>query len=370
MRRQDATTTGQDCDLRMKRHRDLWRRMTSLPNLFYAFHKASRGKRKQPNVARFLFDLERQICRLQDELLAKTYTPGEYRTFEICEPKRRMISAAPFRDRVVHHALCNVLEPIFDRSFIVDSYACRQGKGTHAAVNRFTEFARRYRYVLKCDVRKFFPSIDHAILKASIAHKVKDRDVLWLVERIIDSSNPQEHVLEWFPGDDLFTPTERRRGLPIGNQTSQFFANIYLNPFDHFVKEQLGVRAYIRYVDDFVMFGDDKPLMAELRERCRRYLATLRLRLPYHKAVLSRVADGTRFLGYRVFPTHRLLARDNTTRMRRRLRRMQQEFAASVINCQDIRQRLQSWIGHAGQADTYRLRSRLICETKFCRRSV
>ncbi|MBV8611148.1 MAG: group II intron reverse transcriptase domain-containing protein [Singulisphaera sp.] len=151
------------------------------------------------------------------------------------EGKARQISAAPFRDRVVHHALTGVLEPIFERSFVFDSYACRKGKGTHAAVDRCQGFARRYRYVLKADVRKFFPSIDHAILKGLVARKVKDPHVLWLVDRIIDHGNPQDPVLMWFPGDDLLTHTERRRRLPLGNQTSRFFANVYLDPLDHFV---------------------------------------------------------------------------------------------------------------------------------------
>ena len=210
------------------------------------------------NVATFHFDLERQLNRLQDELRDKTYRPGPYRTFEIHEPKRRMISAAPYRDRVVHHALVNVLEPIYEKTFIADSYACRKGKGTHSAVQRGHEFARRYRYVLKADIQKFFPSLDHEICKELVARKIKDKQVIWLVAQIIDHSNPQEEVLNFFPGDDLFTPGERRRGIPIGNQTSQFFANVYLDPLDHFVKDRLGIKGYVRYVDDILVFSDDK----------------------------------------------------------------------------------------------------------------
>ena len=212
----------------MKRHNHLWDWMTGYSNLERAAIKAARGKRRRRNVAEFLYNLETEICQLQDELRDKTYKPGAYHTFFIYEPKLRMISAAPFRDRVVHHALCSVLEWTFEPTFISDSYACRRGKGTHAAVDRFTEFARRNRYVLKCDVRKFFPSVDHEILKETVARKVKDRNALWLVDRIIDGSNPQEPVWDWFPGDDLLTRTERRLGLPIGNQTSQFFANVFL----------------------------------------------------------------------------------------------------------------------------------------------
>ncbi len=225
----------------MKRQGNLWEGIISFENLLLAAHAAARGKRFKPGVARFLFDLESQILRLREELASKSYRPGPYRTVTIYEGKTRQISAAPFRDRVVHHALTGVLDPIFDRSFIVDSYACRRGKGTHAAVNRCQQFARRHGYVLKADVRKYFPSIDHEILKTLITRKIKDLDVLWLVGLIIDHSNPQGPVLMWFPGDDLFTPTERRRGLPLGNQTSQFFANVYLDPLDHFVTDRLGL---------------------------------------------------------------------------------------------------------------------------------
>ena len=350
------------------RHHDLWEWITGYANLERAALKAARGKRRQRNVVQFLYNLEREICQLQDELRTRTYTPGVYRTFLIYEPKLRMISAAPFRDRVVHHALCSVLEWTFEPTFIHDSYACRRGKGTHAAVSRFTQFTRRNRYVLKCDLRKFFPSIDHQILKETVARKVKDRDVLWLVDRIIDGSNPQEPVWEWFPGDDLLTPSERRRGLPIGNQTSQFLANVFLNLFDHFVKETLRARCYIRYVDDFVILSDDKGWLAEVRERCRERLARMRLRLHPRKSVISRVADGTRFLGYRVFPDHRLLARENITRMRRRLARMQAAYTAGRLRPQEVRQRLLSWIGHARHADTFGLRSRLFSATIYTRK--
>lgn len=351
----------------MKRVTGLWDQIASLWNLAWAAEKAACGKRSRPNVAAFLFNLENELCQLEDELRSKTYVPGGYHTKMIYEPKPRLISAAPFRDRVVHHALCRHLEQVFGPTFIHDSYACRRGKGTHAALDRFTEFARCNRYVLKCDVRKYFPSIDHQILKDLVARKIKDPDVLWLVDRIIDGSNPQEPVSAWFPGDDLFTASERRRGLPIGNQTSQFFANVYLNPFDHFVKETLGARWYIRYVDDFVIFSDDKQWLDEVRQRCREYLATLRLKMHPRKSTISRVADGTRFLGFRVFPDHRLLVRENTTRVRRRLRRMQAEYARGALSGKEIRQRLMSWIGHARHADSYRLRTRLLQGTAFVR---
>ena len=341
----------------------------SFHNLLRAARNASRGKSRLANVARFGFDLEHQLVQIHDELVSRTYQPGSYRTFEIFEPKRRMISAAPFRDRVVHHALCNVLEPIFERTFVFDSYACRRGKGTHAAVDRFQTFARKHRYVLKCDLRKFFPSVDHQILKEVVAHKIKDHDVRWLVDRIIDNSNPQEPIDCCFPGDDLVTVAERRRGMPIGNQTSQFFANVLLNPFDHFVRDHLRVAGYVRYVDDFAIFGDSAAELSQLRDRCRQFLATLRLRLHPQKSVVSRTINGTRFLGYRVFPTHRRLPATNLILLRRRLRQMQKDYARGIVDLASVRRRLVSWIGHASHAETSQLRTDLLGGILFTRSS-
>ncbi len=264
----------------------------------------------------------------------------------------------------MHHALTGVLEPIFERSFIFDSYACRKGKGTHAAVDRCQQFARRYRYVLKADVQKFFPSIDHEVLKGLIARKIKDPHVHGLVNRIIDHSNPQQPVLMWFPGDDLFTPTERRRGLPLGNQTSQFFANVYLDPLDHFVTDRLGL-SYVRYVDDFLVFADDKRRLHAVRNQVSEFLEEFRLRIHQDKSVVFPTRDGIPFLGYRVFPTHRLLARENVHRFRRRMRWMQREFAAGRIGFDAIRPRIVSGIGHARHANTYRLRTDLFRRMPF-----
>lgn len=232
--------------IKMNRHKHLFDAVTSFANLLSASRKARRGKRDKAAVARFEYDLESELLRLQDELKSGRYCPGEYHTFWIEDPKHRLISAAPYPDRVVHHALCNVLEPIFDRTFIHDTYACRAGKGTHAAIKRFQLFARSNRYVLKCDVQKYFPSIDHEILLEEISRKLGCKKTMALIRRILENSNPQEEALHYFPGDDLFTPLERRRGIPIGNLTSQLFANLYLNRFDHFVKEELRQKCYLR----------------------------------------------------------------------------------------------------------------------------
>ncbi len=371
----------------MKRHKHLFDDIISFENLLRAAEKAQKGKRFTPATAQFNHRLESELLQLQEELQTQTYRPGRYKEFYINDPKRRMISAAPYRDRVVHHALCNVIEPIFERTFIHDSYACRKGKGTHAAANRLQQFMQSNRYALKCDVRQYFPSIDHSILLDAIARKIKCPRTLWLVETIIAHSSSlapcgrQDTV--YFADDDLFTPHTRRKGIPIGNQTSQFFANVYLNGFDHWMKEfpvgatlcgspeTLGLaethRPYLRYVDDFVVLGDDKRRLHEVKEQVGEYLVSLRLRLHPTKCQVSLVRDGIEFLGYRVFPTHRRLRADNPRRYGRRLRSLRQRYATREIELNDVRRSVHAWIGHAQHADTKRLRADVFRSAVFCR---
>jgi retron-type reverse transcriptase len=318
-------------------------------------------------VQSFNFQQERELLRIQEELQTGTYRPGEFRTHRISEPKPRLISAAPYRDRVVHHALMNVLEPILDRHFHPHSYACRQGKGTHAAADRLQALMCGHRYALQGDVRKFFPSIDHEHLKATFRRLIKDRRVLWLMDLIVDSSNEQEAVQEWFEGDDLLTPGERRRGLPIGNLTSQWFANWMLNDLDHFVTSRLGIGAYVRYCDDFILLHNDREVLKDVAVRVRERLADMRLRLHEQKLFVRPVRAGLTFVGYRTWPTHRLVRKENVRRFRRRVRWLRQAYAEGVIDWQDIKPRLQSWMAHARQANSERLIRRLSREWRFSR---
>jgi retron-type reverse transcriptase len=229
----------------MKIYRNLFESITSFENLWLASKKAQRGKRFKDSALRFNAELEKNLLQLKQELEEQTYHCGCYRQFYVQKSKKRLISAAPYRDRVVHHALCNIIEPIFDRTFIYDSYACRQGKGTHKAVERFSSFLRNpeNNYVLKCDIRRYFPSIDHRILLQAIKRKIACPKTLDLIDIIIESgrslNEPKDEVL-YFSGDELFTPIDRAKGIPIGNLTSQFFANVYLDRFDHWMKETMG----------------------------------------------------------------------------------------------------------------------------------
>jgi len=351
----------------MKRTGHLWEHVVSWDNLLAACRKARRGKRRRRVVEQFEFRRELELAILRQELSDSTYRPGGYNTFMIYDTKARMISAAPFRDRVVHHALCNVIEPIFEQTFIHDSYASRAGRGTHAAIRRYQQFAREYKWVLKCDVRQFFPSIDHQILKQRIARKIKDRQVLLLVDTIIDHSNRQADVHGFFPGDDLFTANERRRGLPIGNQTSQFFGNVFLDALDHFVKEVLGCQGYIRYVDDFVLLGNNKDDLADMRNAIEQFLISLRLWLHPKKRVISRTQDGIRFLGFRVWSDRIWFCKNSIRRVRRRVRQMQHQFSRGIVPLEQIRQRIHAWNGHAAMVTGTRYRSHLLHDMIFSR---
>lgn len=327
----------------MKRYGNLFDSITSFSNLLLASEKARRGKRMKEGCASFEMHREEELWRLYDELHDGTWQPGPYREFTIYERTPRRISAAPYRDRVVHHAICSVIEPLFERTFIHDSYACRIGKGTHAALERFTLFARKSSYVLKSDIRKYFPSIDHAILKAKIRRKIKCAGTLRLLDLIIDGSNPQDEVIRHFPGDDLFTPFNRRRGIPIGNLTSQFFANLYLDALDHFVQEQLKPKGYIRYVDDLTIFDDDKGRLWEIKAVIARFLEQDRLILHPKKTFVQPVAEGTDHVGYRVFPDRRRMRKDVCYRFMRRVKR--------IKNDDERQTAVASWRGHARWAD-------------------
>lgn len=351
----------------MKRYGGLWEQITSWPNLALAAKKAQRGKRSRAAVERFNFDQERELLGLQTELKTKTYLPGEFRAHWITRPKPRLISAAPYRDRVIHHALLNVLEDILDRHFHPQSYACREYKGTHAAANQLQKLMRRNRFVLQCDIRKYFPSIDHQLLKETFRGLIKDKDALWLMNLIVDHSNEQEPVIDWFEGDDLFGPIERRRGLPIGNLTSQWFANWFLNDLDYWVTYELGIRGYVRYCDDFLLLDDDRIRLKDALAEVRGALEAKRLRLHEGKLSVQPVRAGITFVGYRTWPTHRVIRKESVHRLRRRVRWMKRAYAEWRIGFSDIRLRLDGWLGHARQANSKRLIHRLSREWTFAR---
>ena len=351
----------------MKRIGNIWDEVVSLDNLYTAYCKARQGKRRRPDVAQFTLELEQNLFVLQHELVTGTYIPGAYRQFTVYERKPRLISVAPFRDRVVHHAAMHVLEPLLDKRFIPDTYACRKDKGVHKAVDRYQQFAREYAYVMKLDIRRYFPSIDRTVLKQQLARRIKDKAVLELLYRIIDNGPDTRGPVLLFPGDDLVSASERRRGLPIGNLTSQFFANLYLDEFDHWLKETMQVKAYLRYVDDLYLLGNDKQRLWALRDAVSEKLQALRLVLHTDKTQIYRTTEYVDVLGYNVSRYRRRLRNDNGFRFRRRLRHMSRLYQAGSMDWPTLNASVQSWIGHARHAETAGLREAIFSRVSFSR---
>lgn len=333
----------------------------SWDNLWLAFRKAAKGKRDKTPAASFETTVADNLLLLQRELRDFSYRPGDYHHFRIFEPKQRKISAAPFRDRVVHHALCNLIEPVFDARFIPTSYANRINKGTHAAVDCLQAFSRRYAYCLRMDIVKHFPSLDHAVLRHELARVVKDDGLLWLIDRILDSGRDvlkDEYTMVYFPGDDLFA-TNRARGLPIGNLTSQFWSNVYMNPFDWFIQRELRCNAYLRYVDDFALFSDDKRQLYAWKQAIIERLARLRLTAHEREAQVIPTADGIPWLGFVVYPTHRRLKRRNAVNFTRRFRHNIRRYLDGEISFAELDASVQGWINHVRYADTWGLREHI-----------
>lgn len=323
----------------MKRAGNLFRQVTEFQNLHLAFKKAFRGANRTEESLAYFFDLEKNLLALREDLEGKTYEPGAYRYFKVFDPKERVIAVAPFRDRVLHHAIVNILEPLYEKSFIFDSYATRKEKGTHKAIERAQAFLRKNRWFFKADIEKYFDSIDHQLLLAILERKIKDPDLLWLLRAIIANG-----------GIDS-------RGLPIGNLTSQFLANVYLDPFDHFVKERLRVPFYIRYMDDFVLFNQEKETLKTLRPTLEHFLSTrLGLRLNQKVVLINQSGHGLGFLGARIFPNLKRIKRESLKRCLKKYRERLWERQAGRITEKAFGQSLASIVGHIGYFDSCELR--------------
>ncbi|MEI6408446.1 MAG: reverse transcriptase/maturase family protein [Bacteroidota bacterium] len=298
----------------MQRVGNLFTAFSSFENLYSAWKKTAKGCGRTPERAQFFQDLETELIALQTEFRNDSWRPQPFRYFDIYDPKHRQIAVAPFRDRVVHHALVNVLELIFEKVFIADSYATRKGKGVHAAVFKAQHFTAKYTFYLKTDVEKFFDSVCHNTLLQIIERKIKDRKILGVCERLIRHGGTAG------------------KGLPIGNRTSQFFANVYLNPLDHFIKAQCRVNGYVRYMDDFVLFENDKKRLLELRRTIEDFLQEkLHLQLKEKATFLNRQQNGLPFLGRRIFPSLIRLRTENLRRIQKRLAFREKQFELGDI---------------------------------------
>jgi hypothetical protein len=338
--------------------RNLWPQLVSWDNLVLAYRRCRRRKSCKPEAVRFDFAWEANLLQLQGELIDGCYQPGPYRHFYIHDPKKRKISAAPFRDRVVHHAVVNVLEPLYEKRFIHDSYACRRNKGTHRALDRAQHFLRRYPFYLKTDIIKFFPNVDHAVLRNILHRRIADRRLLGLIDKILASGIgvlDGEAEAAYFPGDDLFA-IGRPRGLPLGNLTSQFFANVVLDQTDHFIKEVLRVPGYVRYCDDLVLFGADKEQLWTWHAALTDQLAGLRLRLHQDKTYIRPSDCSLKFLGFRLHWDGRRLLSNNITRFTRRLRHLHWLKANGFISRAAIGRSVQAWLAHVETANSVGVR--------------
>ena len=345
---------------------ELWLELTSWENLYCAFEKARKGKRQRHEVQLFELDVEYHLFTLRSELCDQTYRPGEFRTFQIYDRKPRHICAAPFRDRVVHHALMNIVEPVLEAILTKHCYACRTGKGVHKAVGHYQRGARRYTYALKLDIASYFASIDHAVLKQQIRQCITDERVCWLFDLIIHNAPEPAYAPLW-PGADLVDAMQRKSGLPIGNLTSQHMGNLYLNPIDHWLDSDERVPVWLRYVDDIVLLGNSKAVLWELRDELRDRLAHLRLSIHPKKCQIYRCCDGVEVLGYRVFPEHRRLRRENGYRFRRKLRKLARQYADHQIDLDRTKASVAAWLGHSNHADAYGLQLAILNEVCFSR---
>ncbi len=331
-------------------------------NLLLAWRKAAKGKRSKNTCAGFEYMLADQLLTLQQELQSGRYRPGRYTHFYIHEPKRRKISAAPFRDRVVHHALCNVIEPVFEQLFIADSYANRKNKGTHKAIDRLQSFCQQNTYVLQLDIVKHFPSLDHTILYETLSKQISDPKILQLIQIIINSG---KNIFEQdvnLQSDNLESSFRcaRFRGLPIGNLTSQFWSNCYLHPLDLFIKRELGCRHYLRYVDDFALFSDSKKQLWQWKQEIRNKLTTLRLGFHEQKAHVKPVSVGVPWLGFIIYPQYRRIKGRKANHTRRHLNKRYLAWQRGEISFAEFDASVQGWINHVRYADTWGLRKSVL----------
>lgn len=307
----------------MKRIGNLYTKIYDLDNLYLAYSKAKTGKSKSKGVIQFESDLDNNILRIQKELIEQTYITSEYNVFTIRDPKERTIYSLPFRDRVVQHAIMNIIESLWTSVFISHSYSSIKGKGIHGAwkhIRRDMKNRKQTQYCLKMDITKFYPSINHHIMKQIIRKKIKDEKLLHLLDGIIDSAP----------------------GMPIGNYLSQFLANLYLSYFDHWLKEVKRVKYYYRYADDLIILGDSKQNLHLLRIDIQSYLsANLKLKLKPNYQVFPAVSRGIDFIGYVFFHTHTMLRK----RIKKNFCRCVAKLNRKVLTAKDYRIKICSWLG-------------------------
>ena len=348
----------------MKTYNNLYFQLCSYENLFSAYQKARKHKTRKPYVIEFEKELKNNLLQLRADLLFHSYQPEPLKTFIIREPKTRKISKSAFRDRVVHHALCNIIEPIFEKSFIYDSYANRKGKGVLKAIERFECFKRKVSdnltkinngknikgFVLKADIRKFFDSVSHERLMHIISRKITDEKVLWLIRIILKNYSSNK------PGT----------GMPLGNLTSQFFANVYLNELDYFIKQKLKAKYYIRYVDDFVILHKSKEVLEYYQKEISLFLKdSLSISLHPDKSSVFPLYRGVNFLGLKIFPYHKTIQKKNIRKFRNKLETLCLLFDKGEIGYDEVYNCLEGWNTYAANANCFGVKKSLFASIAY-----
>ena len=333
----------------MKTYDNLYPNLFDIDNLYLAYKKAKKGKSNKDYVKEFQKDLMNNLAKLRLELFFKTYKPKPLKTFIIRDPKTRKISKSDFRDRVVHHALINILEPIFDRTFIYDSYANRIGKGTLKAIKRLKLFVRkitknntRKAYCLKADIKHYFETVNHEILINIIRKRIKDENIINLIKLILENYQQKD------------------TGMPLGNLTSQFFANVYLNGLDQFIKNKLRVKYYIRYVDDFIILHEDKNILDSYKNKINIFLKNdLKIELHNGKSKIFDIGKGIPFLGFRHFYYHSIPRKNKRKPLNNKIKDLIKEYKETK-DYETLMQRFESILAHLEIGNTYYLRKNLV----------
>ncbi|MFH1065880.1 MAG: reverse transcriptase domain-containing protein [Nanoarchaeota archaeon] len=330
---------------------NIYEELCSYENLEIAFNRARRGKTLKNYVIEFEKKLKENLMQLRAELLMQTYSPQPLKMFILRDPKTRKISKSAFRDRVVHHAVCNLIEPVFDSKFIHDSFANRIEKGTLNAVKRFDEFKRKVSknntircYALKADIKSYFGNVNHKILIQILSKRIKDERVMWLITKILANHKGEG----------------ANKGMPLGNLTSQFFANVYLNELDQYVKHKLRAKYYIRYVDDFVILHQSRKVPEDYKEQIDIFLKEkLDLKLHPDKSSILKLEKGISFLGFRLFYHHKLLAKKNMRKFEKNLEQMGRQYRYGKLEREKVIEKFEGWLAYASNANTYKYRRRI-----------
>lgn len=347
-----------------KQIKNVYKTLYSYENLYQAYLEARKGKRFRDEVLKFSYNLEENLMEISEELKNHTYKVGGYREFYVYEPKKRLIMALPFKDRVVQWAIYQLINPVFDKTYINDSFGCRVDKGTHKAVQRLYYWLKivgkkeqKY-YYLKLDISKYFYRVDHKILIDLLRKKIKDKELLMLLENIINY-NEVPFGLKLFGNVDDPDDRIHGKGMPIGNLTSQMFANLYLNELDQYCKRELGIKYFVRYMDDVIILSNDKNKLHEYKELIEKFIQDkLNLNLN-NKTAIRPISLGVEFVGYRLWPTHIKLRKKTSLKMKKRIKYVIKRYNRNEMTFEKVNNTIQSYMGIMKHCNSYRLQQKV-----------